>query len=57
MFQLAISLHIVLPSCKVPHEVAPIHEVTLIRKEEPNVVHLAGHLYHHGLSTPVVRHF
>ena len=44
VFQFAIALNVVLTAGKVPHEVAPIHEVDLIREEELQVCPLRGHL-------------
>ena len=40
MFWFAIALNVVLTSGKVPHEVAPVHEVALIGEEEADVVNL-----------------
>ena len=56
MLWLAVALNIILTSGKVPHEVAPVHEVALIREEEANILHLSRHLHHHRLATAVVRH-
>ena len=50
------TLHVVLSSGKVPHEVAPVHEVTLVREEESYVVPLCRHLHGHLLATAVVGH-
>ena len=54
VFQLAVTLYIVLPSGEIPHEITPVHEVTLIGKEEPDVVNLRRHLHRHLLSTSVI---
>ena len=56
MLRLAVALNIVLASGEVPHEVAPVHEVALIREEEADVLHLSRHLHHHRLAATVVRH-
>ena len=56
MLQFAITLNVILTSGEVPHEIAPVHEVTLIRKEEPDVLELARHLDHHGLATTIIGH-
>ena len=37
---LAIALNVVLATGKVPHEVAPVHEVALVGQEELDVVDL-----------------
>ena len=54
VFQLAVTLYIVLPSGEIPHEITPVHKVTLIGKEEPDVVNLRRHLHRHLLSTSVI---
>ena len=54
VFPFAISLQVVLPSCKVPHEVAPIHEVDLIAEEEAEVLELGRCLDLNHLATPFV---
>ncbi len=56
VFQLSVALYVVLPSCEVPHEVTPIHEVTLVRKEEADVFCLCRNLNRYGFSAPVVRY-
>ena len=43
MFHFAIALNVILSTSEVPHEVAPVHEIHLIREEESEVVHLCGH--------------
>ena len=55
MFQFTMSLNVILSSGEVPHEVTPIHEVTLIGKEEEDVLQLRGHVDKNLLSTTVVR--
>src|SRR5574344_1028700 len=55
VFQLTVTLQVVLTSCKVPHKVTPIHEVTLVREEEAQVLGLCRNLDHHIFSTTVVR--
>ena len=54
MFELAIALNVVLSSSEIPHKIAPVHEVALIGKEEPDVVNLRRHLHRHLLSTSVI---
>ena len=56
MFKFTLSLHIVLTSAEVPHEVAPVHEVTLIGQEEAQVLPLRRHLHIDPFTTIVVRH-
>ena len=56
MLQLAVALDVVLPTGEVPHEVAPVHEVALVREEELYVVYLRRHLHGHLLTAAVVRH-
>ncbi len=56
VLQFAMSLDVVLSACKVPHEVAPVHEVALIRQEETYVFHLCGHLHINHFATSVVLH-
>ena len=34
MFWFTVTLEVVLSTGKVPHEVTPIHEITLVREEE-----------------------
>ena len=57
MLRFTISLQVILTTGEVPHEVSPVHEVTLVSNEEPDIVYLRRHLYHHLLATTVVRHF
>ena len=45
MLWLTITLYIILTSSKVPHKIAPVHEVTLVRKEELHVFPLCRHLH------------
>ena len=40
MLRFAVALYVVLTACEVPHEVAPVHEIALIRQEETEVVPL-----------------
>ena len=54
MFEFALSLYIVLTAAEVPHEVAPIHEITLIGEEEAQVLPLRGHLHVDQFTTIVV---
>ena len=54
VLQLAVALQVVLSAGEVPHEVAPIHEVALVREEEPEVFHLCGHLHADILAATVV---
>ena len=56
MLEFALSLNIVLPAAEVPHEVAPIHEITLIREEEAQVLPLRRHLHVDQFATIVVGH-
>ena len=37
MLEFAVALNVVLPAGKVPHEIAPVHEVHLIRQEEAQI--------------------
>ena len=53
VLQFAVALHVVLSSGKVPQEVAPVHPVALIGKEEAQILPLCGNL--HGAAAPVVR--
>ena len=36
------TVYVVLPSCKIPHEVPPVHPVHLIVQEECEVLHEGG---------------
>ena len=54
VLQFAIALDVVLTSGKVPHEVAPVHEVALIAEEEENVLQLRRCAHHDGLTATVV---
>ena len=53
VLQFSIALNVVLPAGKVPHKVAPVHEVDLIGEEEADVFQLGGHFHHDGLATAV----
>ena len=57
MFQFSITLNVVLPTCKVPHEVSPIHEVALVGEEELDILKLVRNLHQDILATAVIRHF
>ena len=54
MLQFAVALNVVLTSGKVPHEVTPIHEVTLVRHEEADVLQERRHLDGDNLTATVV---
>ena len=54
--QVAVGLQIVLPSCEVPHEVAPIHEVHLVAEEESQVLAEGGAILCLLLSAVVIAH-
>ena len=54
MLEFTVTLDVVLPTGEVPHEVTPVHEVTLVAEEETDILELAGHLDHHRLATAVV---
>ena len=56
VFYFAAALDVVLPSGKVPHEVAPVHEVELVGEEELDVVPLGWHVHHQHLSALIVGH-
>ena len=56
MLELAVALDIILTASEVPHEVTPVHEVALVREEEPEVLNLCRHLHRHLLPAAVVRH-
>ena len=53
MLQFTIALQVVLTSGKVPHEVAPVHEVALIADEEAQVLQLRRNLHGNHLATAV----
>ena len=53
MLQFAMSLYIILTTGKIPHEVAPVHEVHLIGPEEVEVLHHGGYLYGLALTNIV----
>ena len=55
VFNFALTLNVVLSSCKVPHEVSPVHIVHLIYKEELDVFPLSRNLHHNHFATLVVR--
>ena len=54
VLQFTITLQVVLTTSKVPHEVAPVHEVTLIRDEETQVLELRRYIHANHLATAVV---
>ena len=56
VLKFSITLNVVLTASEVPHKVTPIHEVTLVGKEEPDILQLVRHLDSHGFATTVVRH-
>ena len=56
VLRLSTTLQVILSTGKVPHEVAPVHEVALVREEETYVVPLCRHLHSHLLATAVVGH-
>ena len=56
MLQFAITLQVVLTSCEVPHEIAPVHEVALIGKEESDVLQHCGNFHVDHLAATVVWH-
>ena len=56
MLWLTIALYVVLSTSKVPHKVTPVHEVTLVRKEELHVLQLCRHLYAINIMTSNTAH-
>ena len=56
VLQFSVTLYVVLSSCEVPHEVSPVHEVTLVGEEEVDILQLRGHVYGEHLSAAVVWH-
>ena len=40
MFQFAMALDVILSARKIPHEIAPVHEITLVGKEEVEILQL-----------------
>ena len=40
MLQFTITLDVILTTGEVPHEVAPVHEITLVGEEEPDIFEL-----------------
>src|SRR3712207_8091533 len=54
MLYLSATLNVVLPSGKIPHEVAPIHEIQLVGEEELDVFPLRGYVHHNVPSAFVV---
>ena len=54
MFQFTVTLQVVLTSGKVPHKVAPVHEVALVGDEETQVLELCWNLNGNHLATAVV---
>ena len=57
MFQFAVTLQVVLSAGEIPHEVAPIHEIALVGKEETDIFQLGWHLHHDIFATSVVGNF
>ena len=59
VFEFAVALNVVLTAGKVPHEVAPVHEVHLVGEEEAEVVPLRGHFAGEivGLTVILAVHF
>ena len=55
--QFAMGLQVVLTACKVPHEVAPIHEIDLVGEEEIEVFAESRTILCFLLSTVVITHF
>ena len=55
VFNLPVSLDVVLPSGEVPHEVSPVHPVELVREEELDVLPLCGDVDHDHFATAIVR--
>ena len=55
MFKFSVALKVVLTSRKVPHEVAPVHEIALIRQEETYVLKLCGHFDGCHFAATVIR--
>ena len=56
MLELAIALKIVLTSSKVPHEVAPIHEVALVREEKVYILEKRRNLDTRRLTSTLYTH-
>ena len=54
MLQFSISLNVILTAGKVPHEVTPVHEVTLIRQEEADILNEGRHLHLYYLAAAVI---
>ena len=59
VFEFAVALNVVLTAGKIPHEVAPVHEVHLVGEEEAEVVPLRGHFTGEivGLTVILAVHF
>ena len=59
VFEFAVALNVILTAGKVPHEVAPVHEIHLVGEEEAEVVplrrHFAGEIV--GLTVILAVHF
>ena len=55
MLQFTIALYVVLPTCKVPHKVSPVHKVALIREEETQVIELRRNFHRYYFPTTIVR--
>ena len=56
MLRFSRTLKVVLTSCKVPHEVSPVHEVALVREEEAEVLPLCRYLYDNVFAATVIMH-
>ena len=54
MLGFTITLQVILTTGKVPHEVAPVHEVTLVGDEETQVFELRRNLDGYHLTTAVI---
>ena len=54
VFYFSAALNVVLPSGKVPHKVAPVHEVELVGEEELDVFPLVRYVHHHHFAALVV---
>ena len=54
MLYFSLALDVVLTSCEVPHEIAPVHVVQLIDKEELDVIPLGRNLDHQHFSALII---
>ena len=54
MFPFAMSLNVILTAGKIPHKIAPVHEIDLIAQEETYVLKHGGHLNLNQLATTVI---